>query len=254
MKATPVQARSLVLQVRDEVARLIDAGHYRPGDPVGISELARRFAISATPVREALARLAAEGRLHFHDNVGYKVPEPPTAQEYLDWATARIAVESTALQAAFGPLDGRAIDQAEAINEAMRAARFDSSAASVEQYSELNRRFHAELVAVSRNPLLIDMQARLYAGGRFARVFVGRSEPATALIVAEHQRIIDALRAGEPALAARALREHIVDSLERDARLSDRAPALRRLVLADALPGRPERVNKTRQKREGDRP
>ena len=230
LSAHGVQARSLVLQVHDEVGRMLDAGQYPPGSAVGISELSRRFGISATPVREALARLAAQGQLQFHGNVGYRVPEPPSAQDYLDWATARIAVESTALQAAFGPLDARLIDQAEAINDTMRTTRFDSSAASVARYTDLNQRFHAALVAVSRNPLLAEMQDRLYAGSRFARVFVGRARPATREVVAEHQRIVDALRAGEPARAALALREHIVDSLERDARLAERAPALRRLI------------------------
>ena len=112
----------------------------------------------------------------------------------------------------------------------MRRARFGSDALSVQRYSALNRDFHAALVAMAGNPLFTDMQRRLYAGRHFATVFVGREPPAREAVVAEHQRILDRLRRGRVREAARALREHIIDSLERDARMADVTPALRRLL------------------------
>ena len=225
-----VRAKGLVLQVHEEVARLIDGGQFAPGANVGISDLARRFEVSATPVREALARLAAENRLVFHENIGYRVPDLPSAREYSDWAAARIAVESSALLYTFGPIDGNLIDLADSINDEMRHADFRSDSASASRYSDLNRRFHAAIVGLARNPLLTDMQTRLYAGKHFSNVFIGRGIPARTQVVDEHQRIVDALRAGDTGDAARLLRAHIVDSLERDARASDASPALRRLI------------------------
>ena len=44
-----------------------------------LPDIARRFNVSATPVREAFGRLAAEGQLHFVDNIGYSVPALPAA-------------------------------------------------------------------------------------------------------------------------------------------------------------------------------
>ncbi len=225
-----VRAKGLVLQVHEEVARLIDDGQFAPGANVGISDLARRFEVSATPVREALARLAAENRLVFHENIGYRVPDLPSAREYSDWAAARIAVESSALLYTFGPIDGSLIDLADSINDEMRHADFGSDSASASRYSDLNRRFHAAIVGLARNPLLTDLQARLYAGKHFSNVFIGRGIPARTQVVDEHQRVVDALRAGDAGDAARLLRVHIVDSLERDARTSGASPALRRLI------------------------
>jgi DNA-binding GntR family transcriptional regulator len=225
-----VRARSLVRQVHEEIVQLLDSGAFPAGAGVGISDLARRFEVSSTPVREALAGLAAEGRLVFHENIGYRVPELPTAREYADWAAARIAVESSALLYTFGPIDTALLDTAESINEEMRRTKWDGASSSAFRYSDLNRRFHAAIVAVARNPLLDDLQQRLYAGRHFANVFIGRGMPAVDLVVAEHQQIVDALRRGDNGKAARRLQAHIVQSLERDARATESAPALRRLM------------------------
>lgn len=242
----PVRARSLSRQVHEEIVQLLDSGEFPAGASVGISDLARRFEISATPVREALAGLAAEGRLLFHENIGYRVPALPTAREYADWAAARIAVESSALLFTFGPIDGALLDAADSINEEMRRTRWDGAGSSARRYSELNRRFHAAIVAVARNPLLDDLQQRLYAGRHFANVFIGRGMPAVEHVVAEHQRIVDALRRGETAEAARQLRAHIVQSLERDARVTDAAPSLRRLM--QGLAGEPPAATKDKRR------
>lgn len=236
----PVRARSLSRQVHEEIVQLIDSGEFPAGAPVGISDLARRFEVSSTPVREALAGLAAEGRLLFHENIGYRVPALPTAREYADWAAARIAVESSALLFTFGPIDGALLDAAEAINDEMRRTKWDGAGTSARHYSDLNRRFHGAIVAVARNPLFDDLQQRLYTGRHFANVFIGRGMPAIEHVVAEHQRIVDALRQGDTGAAARQLRSHIVQSLERDARVAETAPALRRLLdgLQDDMPAK----------------
>lgn len=244
----PVRARSLSRQVHEEIVQLIDSGEFPAGAPVGISDLARRFEVSATPVREALAGLAAEGRLLFHENIGYRMPDLPTAREYADWAAARIAVESSALLFAFGPIDGALVDAAEAINQEMRRTRWDGAGSSARRYSELNRRFHAAIVAVARNPLLDDLQQRLYQGSHFANVFIGRGMPAIEQVLAEHQQIVDALRRGDTGGAARQLRGHIVQSLERDARVAEAAPALRRLLTGIGS-SEPPTGRKTRRRR-----
>jgi DNA-binding GntR family transcriptional regulator len=239
-----VRAKGLVRQVHAEIVQLIDSGSFPPGCSVSITDLARRFEVSATPVREALARLAAEGRLVFHENIGYRIPDLPTAREYADWAAARIAVESSALLYTFGPIDGNLLDAAESSNDEMRRTKWDGDSASVYRYSELNRRFHAAIVALARNPLLTDMQHRLYVGQHFSNIFIGRGMPAVAHVVAEHQQIVDALRTGDVGGAARQLRIHIVQSLERDAQATEVSPALRRLMSAPS-----PRATPTRQRR-----
>jgi DNA-binding GntR family transcriptional regulator len=231
---TAVRARSLVAQVHEEMRRRIAGGEFPPGTAVGIADIARRFNVSATPVREAFGRLAAEGQLHFVDNIGYSVPALPAAKDYVDWAVARVVVESSALLYVLGPLDARLLDEADAINERIRTTAFGTDHDGIRHFSELNWRFHAKLIALARNPLLDDVHARLYAAPQFSRIFLGRGIPNQALVAAEHAKVLRQLRRGDRAAAAQALSEHIVDSLERDARLSDVSISLKRVVRGHA--------------------
>jgi DNA-binding GntR family transcriptional regulator len=225
-----VKPRSLVSQVHDAISRRIAAGGLPPGTALNIAELAKSFGVSPTPVREALARLAAEGALGFTDNIGYRVAPLPSAADYTDWAVARLVVESNALRFVLGPIDPRILDEAEAINRGLGEASFGDDAEGVRRYSEANWAFHGRLIALARNPLLDDIHARLYRAPQFSRIFLGRGIPDRARVVAEHRRILTALRRGDREAAARALSTHIVDSLERDARLVDAAVSLKRLV------------------------
>jgi DNA-binding GntR family transcriptional regulator len=181
-------------------------------------------------VREALQRLRAEGHLLFVENIGYRLPEPPTSQQYTDWAVARIVVESSALLYILGPIDTRLLDEAQAINAEIRSTDFGISQAGIRKFSELNWHFHAKLLALARNPLLDEVHTRLYAAPQFSRIFLGRGILHQAEVVAEHDKVLDELRRGDRVAAAGAQREHIVESLERDARLSDLSISLKRLT------------------------
>ncbi len=227
--ASPVRARSLVQQIHDEVGQQIDAGTFAPDQTVGIAELSRRFGVSPTPVREALARLAAEGKLRFTENIGYSVPPLPDARDYTDWALARLVVEPGALDHILGPIDLRLLEEAETINARIATEDFGRTATSVRRFSELNWRFHACLVALARNPLLDDLHARLYRSPQFSRIFLGRGVVHQQRVAQEHAAVLAALRAGDRSSAVAALRAHIVDSLERDARLSDLSLSLKRM-------------------------
>ncbi|HEX4884118.1 MAG TPA: GntR family transcriptional regulator [Casimicrobiaceae bacterium] len=226
----PLRRQSLVAQVYDDVRDRIVAGAIACGTGVSIAETAKRLGVSATPVREALARLAAEGLLVFHENVGYRVPDLPTAQDYTDWAVARIVVESNALTYILGPVDPRLLDEADALNREIRATRFGGDVDGVRRFSELNWAFHSRLIALARNATLSELHARLYAAPQFARIFLGRGIPNKAHVVAEHDAIVQRLRRGDRAGAAAALRDHIVDSLERDARTAELSVSLKRLA------------------------
>jgi DNA-binding GntR family transcriptional regulator len=241
---TIVRANSLVAQIHEALRERIATGVFPPGTAVSIAEVSKSFAVSATPVREALARLAAEGQLRFVENIGYSVPPLPDVGDYENWAVARLVVECNALSYILGPLDMRVLDEAEAINERIRDTTFGTGQAGVRQFSELNWRFHAKLIGLARNPLLDDIHARLYAAPQFSRIFLGRGNPNQGLVAAEHTKILRQLRRGDCEGAAAALREHIVDSLERDARLSDLSVSLKRLVRGETT--RPSRKQRPR--------
>ena len=94
----------------------------------------------------------------------------------------------------------------------------------------MNWRFHQKLIRLAGNPLLDDVHQRLYAAPQFSRIFLGRGIPNQTLIAAEHDKVLVQLRRGDRAGAAQALRHHIIDSLQRDARMSDVSVSLKLLA------------------------
>ena len=117
-----VRAAPLSSQIYDELRGRLRAGLFAPGERIVDTALARTMAVSRTPVREALTRLAAEGLLSTDDG-GFVVPsltihdvaEIFQVRRLLEPAAARDAV------AVIGP-DGLAA-LALALDHARRAQR-----------------------------------------------------------------------------------------------------------------------------------
>lgn len=59
----------------ERIRNMVLADELAPGTRLGQVELAERFGISRTPVREALRRLAGEGLVDFHSNRGFRVAD-----------------------------------------------------------------------------------------------------------------------------------------------------------------------------------
>ncbi|MGX9937939.1 GntR family transcriptional regulator [Advenella kashmirensis] len=225
-----IRPTSLADQVHAQVQHMIAAGRFAPGTAINIAQLSRQCGVSHTPIREALARLAAEGQLIFVRNIGYRLPEPPTIKQYTDWAVARVVVESNALLYILGPIDLALIDKAQQINDQIRQSDFGKTASGIRRFSELNWRFHATLIGLADNAMLEDAHSRLYASPQFSRIFLGRGVINQNEVAVEHERVLACLRDGDRQAAAQALRDHIVDSLERDAQQSHISGLIRRTL------------------------
>src|SRR4028119_2091740 len=68
-----IQPNSVADLAYERIRGLVLSGELAPGTRLGQVELAERFGISRTPVREALRRLAGEGLGDFHSNRGFRV-------------------------------------------------------------------------------------------------------------------------------------------------------------------------------------
>ena len=96
----PVRSRNLVAQLTDHMRHRILSGAFEAGERLNIRSLSDGYGISVTPMREALAKLNAEGLVSFRENAGYRVKEAPTDAEYALWSEARIAIETRAIELA----------------------------------------------------------------------------------------------------------------------------------------------------------
>lgn len=194
-------------QLSDEAAarirELIMDGRVRPGDYLRLERLALEFGISVTPVREALKTLRSEGFVVLEPRRGFVVA-PLSRRDVQDlfWVQAGIAAELTARAAPrIGPGTALELDGLQhALERAMEARRPDL----MEEYDHL---FHREINLAADSPKLawsLATTARYVPRGLY-----GRLDGWPGLAVADHARILTALRAGDARAAAAEMRGHI---------------------------------------------
>jgi DNA-binding GntR family transcriptional regulator len=180
----------------------IDEGLYRPGDRMVESELAERFGVSRTPIREALQRLetqsllSRDGRSLIVASLDHnQLAELYAVRAELEGLAARLAAQHAA------PEEVRVLremveDDREKVGDPAALARS-------------NRRFHKQVHLASHNRYLVqqlDLVHRTMALLATTSLAVeGRSETA----IAEHDAIVTAIEARDGEAAAAALQKHI---------------------------------------------
>jgi DNA-binding GntR family transcriptional regulator len=205
--AEPLQIESVVDRVYAVLRRRIVEGELRRGARLRQEALAEELGVSRTPLREALRRLAAEGLVEFHPNRGAQVPEL-TLESVRAAYEARLIVEPGAarVSAARRPAEQLA---------AMRAAvDLQRGAAGLEAYGA-SRAFHLALVRASENEYLIRLAEALWGPGLAQAIYEQHRDAQERLVtdVAEHERILAAVEAGDGDLAEALTRHHIAGAI-----------------------------------------
>jgi GntR family transcriptional regulator, rspAB operon transcriptional repressor len=183
-----------------------------PGTVLAEVELSGRLGISRTPVREALARLVADGLAEPLGGRGLVVT-PVSAENVGELFELRQALEAQAAALAAERRDPAAF---RAVQEALRevpALLADADPAH-EAYYALVARFDDAVDAAVQNPFLV--QALAGVRTHLARIRrLSHDNPARLLEAArEHLLIVDAIVDGDPRLAADATRVHLYRSLQ----------------------------------------
>jgi DNA-binding GntR family transcriptional regulator len=194
--------RTVAAAVAASLREDIVAGLLPAGTRLRQVEIARRFEVSTTPVREALAALQTEGLVRLHPQRG-AVVFVPSVDDLREHYEIRAALEALAAERAaerFDPARGEAL-----------GALLDEMAAcpTAERYLELNLQFHSDLYALSGRPRLVEMIAALRdASSAYLHIYAARNFPRERLD-AEHREILAACMARDPARAAEAVRRHL---------------------------------------------
>jgi DNA-binding GntR family transcriptional regulator len=193
----------------------IATGALRPGTRLDEAALAERFGVSRTPVREALLQLASVGIVEIRPRRGAIVPDV-TSQRLVEM----FEVMAT-LEALCGRLSARRMSEAELqtlvlAHEACRAAR-DSG--DPDAYYVKNEAFHHVLYTGSHNRFLYEQVSMLFKRLRPQRRLQLRVRNRMTSSFSEHERIVGAILAGDPELAAEELRKHVLVQSERFADL-----------------------------------
>jgi DNA-binding GntR family transcriptional regulator len=193
-------------------ARLRDMilfGLLEPGAPVTIQGLINDLGAGMTPVREALRRLAAEGALLPQGNRRVTVPRVSLA--VLDQiAFARLTIEPHLAERAAAHLSPALIARLEGLDAQVDAA---IRAGDITAYLKSNHAFHFALYEASNAPVLVDMARSLWLRfGPSLRIVVARG--AALALPDQHGLALSAMRAGDGAGLAQALRDDILQGVD----------------------------------------
>lgn len=199
---------------------------YEPGDRLRVEELARRYGLSSSPLREALNRLAEQGLVRTLENRGFRVA-PLTAEGVTDLARVRVLLECEALRdsMAHGGDDWEAGVVAAAHSLALAERRLgDAPRALDDEWSMRHRVFHLSLYAGCQSPLLLDMVDLLFDNAERYRRWSARHRQAPRGKHDEHQRLMKATLSRDADAAVELLRKHIARTGELVAAVLDGAP------------------------------
>ncbi|RQX17997.1 GntR family transcriptional regulator [Micromonospora ureilytica] len=218
----PARRLTLTEDVYESIKTLVMDHILPPGERVNIDALARELDVSPTPVREALARLEADGLVRKRPLSGYTTTPLLSRAEFDDLFDVRHLLE--------GATAGRAATHASAEARhrisAEAAASIDVEAGDGYRrhaaFTALDAKFHDLIAEVSGSPLLRDTVTRLHSHLHLHRLYfpvAGAPDTHT-----EHQRIAAAIVAGDAAAATEAMRAHLCAARERHLPAFDQPP------------------------------
>ena len=195
--------------VRDALLDRIARGDLAEGQRVVEAALVAEFAISATPVREAIRELVAMGVLDAQNNKGAFVRKMQLS-ETIEAFEVRAALETLAAREAAPLLTGCCADIRRAAKAIIESAKLKDFAA----FQEHNQAFHRAIVAGAGNGVLLKIWDSLFfqIRTRWTMDYLQTFDPVA--IALEHIPIVDALESGVPDLAASLMASHSAHLVE----------------------------------------
>ena len=186
----------------------IENGALRPGDRLLETDLAQRFGVSRTPIREVIRRLEADGLVAHKPRVGAMI-RILAQQEIVELYEMRIVLEATAAQMAAKHASKAEIHTLKTLNAQMMQVATDPYKVAM-----LNRKFHGCILSAARNRFLAQSHNSL----SHALVLLGKttleSSERVKDVVSQHDAIVEALKSIQPETAAKLMRTHMEASLE----------------------------------------
>jgi DNA-binding GntR family transcriptional regulator len=204
--AFPAAARGLHGTVLDGLRNMINEGALAPGMRVPERRLCETFAISRTPLREALKVLAAEGLVELLPNRGARIATLDTPDiEYLFEVIALLEGEAGRLAAQ--RISDAALAEIQSMHYRMYAHFLRRE---LPAYFALNQGIHRAITEASGNPVLVATHAGLAGRIARARFMANRLHPDRwQAAMDEHERILAALCARDGAGLCLLLSQHL---------------------------------------------
>ncbi|HEX2145444.1 MAG TPA: GntR family transcriptional regulator [Glycomyces sp.] len=201
----PEPGPSLRARVERTLATSIISGELAPGTLLTVPTLAERFAVSATPVREAMLDLEKRGFVEPVRNKGFRVTA--VSDDLLQHIVEiRLLLEPPAMARLAGAFPAGRLEefrtQADAIVTGAKAGDLNA-------YLLADQRFHLDLTSLLGNPVLVETIAELRARTRLVGLVSMLQTRMLDVSAEEHHRLLDHLAAGDADAAESLMRQHI---------------------------------------------
>ncbi len=191
-------------RILETIRDAIISGALKPGEKVAEPELAERFGISRTPIREAFRQLESEGYLTVIPRKGAVVVSF-SQRDVEEFYAIKSILEGYAARKACEKLTDRELVKLEAINEKLRTLAEDGD---IKHFFKVHNDFHDLFIKAADNSKLTDLITSLV--GKFQRLRVASlSLPGRMRVsVEEHDKIIGAFRARDAEKAEKLVRKN----------------------------------------------
>ena len=198
-------------EIQDEVRRMIAEGRLQPGERVNEQALATQLGVGRNSAREALRSLERSGLVRIVPNRGAEVRKV-SLEAALDLYDLRAGIARTAGRLAATRLETSEEAHLIELMDQMEAAL---NARDGGTYHQLNNIFHDCLMAVTKNPRLIDVNKTVEAE---LSLYLRKGVYTMAqmqLSHTEHSRLVEAVRSGKVTEAADLFEGHILTGKQR---------------------------------------
>jgi len=208
-----LDTKPLSAQIEAQLKREIMSGDLEPGQRLTIEDIAERLHVSRMPVRDAVRRLDGLGFLKVAPRRGVYVAEFDQTR-FKNTMEIRIALESLAGELATTRIPLEAIEDAK--DTYRRGGDHYARTGDLSQLAECDNLIHDLIINCSENPLLIEMMRQLQDLINWAHQIVAKYRPGAQVdALPEHMEILDALRRRDVAATKSAVRDHLLNTLER---------------------------------------
>jgi len=206
-----LQRKSLKEEIFEVLHSKIIAGDVAPGDWLRQDDIATQLGVSMTPVREALDLLVSVGLAERVPYRGVRVPQP-SADEIAEAYAMRILLEAAGARAAALKREQAQVDELKRILSRMKGLL---SLNDISTLRQLSRQFHQAVVAISGNSSLgrmYEMVMNSFPDWMLYEYLFRHTdllEQSLADEYEEHMKLVDAIEAGDAALAEQMATSHI---------------------------------------------
>ena len=197
-------AEQIAAALREEIV----TGQLAAGTRLRQNEVAQRFGVSTTPVREAFGLLQSDGLVQIDPHRGVTV-FLPTIQDLIEHYEIRMALEMLAAEKAAVHFQGQDAPPLVALLDEMLTT------SNAVRYVELNHQFHLRLYRPGgRSRLVMMIEELRNASLAYNHLYAAADVPRDAeRLDAEHREILAACQANDPVRAANAVRHHIQQTI-----------------------------------------